>query len=590
MNGVLTSLADPLVKQRLARFIRIVAKYRGAWAIAIATATIGVGMKLPIPFVTGYIIDQVIRAGRRNVLDTACLALIGATALYIALGYAGDYMVFRIHRAVVIRLQLRLFRHFHRLPITYTAEKEVGYLMSRITGDPSYLLGLVMQSFKLAHSVILLIVGLCAVFTLHAKMALICTTLLPFFAACYVGFQARIRDVDNLEKEQGANVGKELNRGLSSLLGSKTMPLEAWLARALLRQLRRSLELATTSFNLSNIVQGLSGFLAAMGPLIVVWYGGHEVMEGRLTIGRLVAFSSLLSFLYGPTAAIVNTNVSFLKALVSLGRVYDLLDLPTESELLSSGLPPAMPMHHGLEFREVAFEYTPGAPALRDINLTIQDGEAIGIVGPTGAGKSTLIRLIPLLLVPSSGAILLGGADTRAINLKLLRKLVSLMPQEPVLFSGSIYENILAGRPSATRAEVDAAAEMANASGFISALPKGMETQIGEGGYRISAGQKQLVGIARMILRNSSVVILDEPTSSLDSRTEELMLESLREFVRNRTTIVVSHRLSTTLHVDRTVILENGAIADDGPHDLLLERNEWYACVAAAQGEYASRF
>jgi ATP-binding cassette subfamily B protein len=322
-----------------------------------------------------------------------------------------------------------------------------------------------------------------------------------------------------------------------------------------LRSLRTELAIARRAFNCEYAVSASSSFFAAMGPLFVVWVGGHEVMHDRMTVGQLVACSSLLGFLYGPTRATVASIVGFVRALVS------------------------SPEAPGIVFDRVSFGYG-SSPVLRRVSLSIDPGASVAIVGPIGAGKSTLLGLIPRLYEPTSGGILIGDRDVATIPLRELRALVSVVSQTPFLVSGSIYDNIRLGDRLASHDEVVRAAQQANAWSFIRTLPKGLETEVGENGSQLSGGQKQLICLARILLRGAPILILDEPTSSIDPQTERLMLESLAAFMKGRTTLIVSHRLSSVLQVQRVVVMQDGEIVDQGTHADLAARNYFYSQVA----------
>ena len=534
-----------------------------------------------MPFLTGYVIDEVIKKADRTKLNAICLALIVVTLIYQGLSYAVDFLRLRIQKSVTIRYRLKLLRHLQSLPLLYLADKEVGYLASRLVGDPSCVTDLVMQVIDIGVSLATLGIGVAAIFIIDVRLAAISISIVPFFALPYVIFQKRVRAVDNQQKEQNAIISKGLFESIRAIPLVKLFLLQAGEGRRFLGNMRRELELSLRAFNYDYAVSASAGFFAALGPLIVVWYGGLEVMDSRLTIGQLVAFSSLLAFIFGPTKSIVGSNLNYLRAFVSLNRVYDILERDRESDGVSGKCDIRQKFSFDIEFRDVSFSYEAGPSTLVGINLRIKGREKVAIVGPTGAGKSTLLSLLPRFYAPATGEIIIGGENIAAIPIRRLRSWIGVVTQDPFLFCGSIYDNILIGNRKATYEDVVRASERANALHFIRLLDKGFEAQVGENGQFLSGGQKQLICLARVILRDSPILILDEPTSAIDSKTERLMHESLASFVQDRTTLIVSHRLSTILNVDRVVVLESGRISATGSHSEVLTKSKFYESMIA---------
>ncbi len=571
--------------RNLKAYFRVVLRYSSAWAFAFPGTLLAVAMRLPMPLLTGYVIDRVISGRDAVTLNRIGAGLVAFTVLYQGLNYAVDYLGFRIRQSIVIRLRTGLLRHVHNLPLSKLAGKETGYLMARISQDPGFVNGLGAQLMSMLSSVITFVVGLTAIFAINARVAAISLALVPLFGASFLAFQKRIRLLDEQHKEQTALVSRGLKESLSHIPSVKLFVLQSRECVRYLRSLRTELAISLRAFNCEYAVSAASGFFAAMGPLFVVWVGGHEVMQNRLTVGQLVACSSLLGFLYGPTRAIVSSNVGFVRALVSLGRVFDILEEAPERHEVRSPSPAPQPQDFGIELDRVWFEYAGSVAVLKRVSLSIPSGSSVAIVGPIGAGKSTLLGLIPRLYDPTSGRVLIGGHDVRTMPLNELRSYVSVASQTPFLVSASIYENIRLGDPRASHVDILQAAERANAWSFIRSLPKGLETEVGENGCQLSGGQKQLVCLARILLRGSPILILDEPTSSVDPGTERLMQESLAAFMKGRTTLVVSHRLSSVLKVERVVILEDGRIADQGTHSELAGRNQFYSQLVAYSPE-----
>ena len=565
--------------RNLRAYFAILLRYRSVWLFTLPGTLLSVAMRLPMPLLTGYVIDRVISGRDALTLNRIGAGLVAFTVLYQGLNYAVDYLGFRIHQSIVTRLRTRLLRHIHNLPMSTLAGRETGYLMARISQDSAVVNGLGAQVVNILGNVMTFMVGLIAIFFINVRVAAVSVALVPLFGLSFVVFQKRIRVLDEQQKEQAAIVSRGLKESLSQIPSVKLFLLQSRECGRYLRSLRTELAIARRAFNCEYAVSASSSFFAAMGPLFVVWVGGHEVMHDRMTVGQLVACSSLLGFLYGPTRAIVASNVGFVRALVSVGRVFDILGEAPETTR-GAGVPAERsPGAPGIVFDRVSFGYG-RSPVLRRVSLSIDPGASVAIVGPIGAGKSTLLGLIPRLYEPTSGRILIGDRDVATIPLQELRSRVSVVSQTPFLVSGSIYDNIRLGDRLAGRDEVVRAAQQANAWSFIRTLPKGLETEVGENGSQLSGGQKQLICLARVLLRSAPILILDEPTSSIDPQTERLMLESLAAFMKGRTTLIVSHRLSSVLQVQRVVVMQDGEIVDQGTHADLAARNYFYSQLA----------
>jgi len=318
-----------------------------------------------------------------------------------------------------------------------------------------------------------------------------------------------------------------------------------------------------------------AGFFVGIAGLVVVWYGGSEIIRGNLTIGQYVAFNSFLIYIFGPTQRLVNMNVRIQNSLAAVERVFEILDLKPEEES-RAGRGDLKDTKGKVEYCNVSFSYDSARLVLEDISLGVEPGNLVALVGRSGAGKTTLVNLIPRFYEPQSGRILIDGNDIQEIALRSLRKQIGIVSQETFLFSSSVKDNIRFGRPNATDEEVIRAAKSAHAHEFIVKLAQGYDTKVGERGGRLSGGERQRIAIARAILKEPPILILDEATSELDSKSENLIQEAMESLMRNRTTFVIAHRLSTILNADTIVVLDEGRIVEEGRHQELYHKGGAY--------------
>ncbi|MER3406471.1 MAG: hypothetical protein C4289_15970 [Chloroflexota bacterium] len=326
----------------------------------------------------------------------------------------------------------------------------------------------------------------------------------------------------------------------------------------------------------------INAFLSALGPALVLWYGGAQVINGLLTIGELLAFTTYVARLFGPVSAFANMNVQLQQALAAFDRVQEYLELQTEIRDRPGAIE-LPPVRGRIEFRDVSFAYSPERPVLKHISFTVEPGQLVALVGPTGAGKSTVVNLIPRFYDPDEGCVRIDGYDLRDVTLSSLRRQIATVDQETFLFNMTILENIRYARPEATFDEVVEAAKAAYLHDFIMSLPEGYETMVGERGVKLSGGERQRLAIARAILRNPRILILDEATSSLDSIAESYIQRALEPLMRGRTVIAIAHRLSTILSADKILVLQQGELIESGTHRELLARGGLYAQLYRTQ-------
>jgi ATP-binding cassette subfamily B protein len=414
------------------------------------------------------------------------------------------------------------------------------------------------------------------------RLGLLALSLLPpfFFSARYFG--GIMRRLYRQHGEAWSELTAILQQGLAGIRLVQALQREEEEAKRYAAQGRETIRLAMRIQAYAGRQSLINAFLSALGPALVLWYGGAQVINGSLTIGELLAFTNYIARLFGPVSAFANMNVQLQQALAAFDRVQEYLELQTEIRDRPGAIE-LPPLRGRIEFQDVSFAYSPERPILKHISFTVEPGQLVALVGPTGAGKSTIVNLIPRFYDPDEGCVRIDGYDLRDVTLSSLRRQIATVDQETFLFNTTILENIRYARPEATFDEVVEAAKAAYLHDFIMSLPEGYETVVGERGVKLSGGERQRLAIARAILRNPRILILDEATSSLDSIAESYIQRALEPLMRGRTVIAIAHRLSTILSADKILVLQQGELVESGTHRELLARGGLYAQLYRTQ-------
>lgn len=572
---------DPRQLVRLLAFAR---PYRWVFVVGVVATLVSSGLNLVFPALFGRLIDaSFLRVGSTDTsqLDRTVVALLGIFALSALFGAAQSFLLSRVGAGVVADLRRAVFAHLLTLSPRFFGEHKTGDLTSRLTSDvgtvqtvtSTALAQLAAQSVSLVGAVVLLV-------TTSPRLSLLTLAVIPLVIGTAVTIGRRIRRVSREVQDAVAGANASAEEAISGVRVVQSFTAEGVEEGRYGQGVTQSFLAALKRARLQALMAGVMSFLTFGALAVVLWYGGRLVMAGSLTPGNLVTFLFYALQVGGTVVALTGVFNQFQEALGASGRIFELLD--ERSDLPQPAQPAPLARAEGrVSFDGVSFTYdgeTEGtrAAVLRDVTLDVPAGQVVALVGPSGAGKTTLVNLIPRFWDVTGGTLRVDGRDVRDYALADLRAQVGLVPQETLLFSGSIRENILYGRPGAHPDEVEAAARAANAHEFISAFPHGYDTVVGERGVKLSGGQRQRVAIARAILKDPRILILDEATSALDNESEALVQAALERLMQGRTTFVIAHRLSTIRNADRILVMDAGRVTEDGTHAQLLAAGGLY--------------
>jgi len=540
-------------------------------------------MNLVPPWLTKVIIDDVFATSDWGMLHTIALVLIVSYAVKYVAMYWQHQISHVVAEKVVLRIRTQLYEHLQTMSNRFFRERQTGEIMSRVVNDTEALRDMIAHTANVFVTQTLTFLGIAVIlFAIHPTLA--CLTLLPvpIMVLLTIRFNNRIRRINRRIREQLAAINARLQDNVSGIPIIQLFTREHQEAQTFRDEntdyMNGVVEGVTLWSRYGPLMQNMSG----IGVVTVAWYGGFQVMEGTLSVGSLVAFMTYLWRLYWPITEVTNENERFQKALAAADRVFEYLDEIPEIQ----DMPDARKItgvQGAVTFEKVRFSYNTREEVLRGIDLNIEPGEVMAIVGHSGAGKTTLTSLIVRAMDPTHGQILIDGQDLRAISLASLRKNIGIVAQETFLFNASIRENIAYARPEANLDEVIEAARAANILDLIDGMPEGVDTVVGERGVRLSGGEKQRIAIARALLKDPPILILDEATSSVDTESERLIQESLSRLLVGRTTFIIAHRLATVRYADRIVVLSDGRVAESGTHDELLTDAGVYHGLHSAQ-------
>src|SRR5438552_5180950 len=556
------------------RLLVFVGPYR--WNLAFAAVLLVISTALGL--VWPQVVRQVLDLGLKDpgLLDSLVVVLIVVLLVRAALDGVRSFVMAWTGEKVIFDLRMAIVTHLQSLSLSFFNQKKTGDLMSHVTSDATLVHGIVTQTIiQVLGQVLTLVGGVAVIFLMNWRLALLTLVVAPPIGVIGQFLGRRIRDISRAAQDaQGEAVGV-LQEALAEVRVVQAFTREDYEAKRFHEKLMIMFDKSIERSRISSIMFPAIGFLGFASSIVVLWYGGHQVAAGELTPGQLVAFLLYMGMVAGPVGGLAGQWTGIQQAFGAADRIFALLD--TEPEVRDRpGALPMGPVRGEIEFDEVSFRYAAGPLVSEHLSTAFRESETTALVGPSGAGKTTLVNLVGRFYDPVAGSVRVDGRDVRDVTVRSLREQIAVVPQEPILFGDTIRENIRYGRLDASAADIEAAAQAANATEFIARTPKGLETIVGERGVRLSVGQRQRVAIARAILRDARILLLDEATSSLDNESEFLVQQALDRLMRGRTTIVIAHRLSTVERADRILVLDRGRIVEDGTHGELLAKSGLY--------------
>jgi ATP-binding cassette subfamily B protein len=565
------------------RVLRYYRPFLGQTIFGLCLSLIGIGLNLLKPWPFKIIVDDFLRAGSAIRPDwrfwvlLLCLALIGIQVLWGIINWITNYLFVKIGLQALLKLRTDLYSYLQSLSLKYHDARRSSDSSFRVAYDSQSIQTIYNKGFtNIFGSIITLIGTFLIMLRLDWQLTLVSLGIVPLVVGAIYLFAHRIRRESTSIQEQESAVLAQAQEGLSSIRMVHAFGREEFEVHQFQRHARQSLQ-ANLRLTLTNVNSALViSTLMVVGTAAMYYIGTLHVLAGTLTLGSLLVFSAYLLMLYQPLESLTYTAWAMEGATAGAKRCFEILDRP-DDVVDSSGAVAISSAKGAIAFQAVTFGYVPERYVLRDIDLHIEPNQIVGLAGGTGAGKSTLLSLVPRFYDPTAGSITLDGRDIRQITKKSLRAQIAIVLQDTLLFSTTVRENIAYGRPDATEEEIIEAARRAQADEFIRQMPEGYDSTVGERGGHLSVGQRQRIGIARAFLKNAPILLLDEPTSALDPSTESAIMETIKELMRGRTTLIATHRLGTIHNLDQIIVLEHGRIVEQGRGPDLAARGGVYA-------------
>lgn len=566
------------------RYMKFVKPYYWQIALTIFIGIFKFAIPLFIPLLIKIVIDDIIGADALSDAEklSQLYLWLGGTAIVFFLlrppiEYFRQYYAQYVSNKILYDIRGYLYSHLQRLSLRYYANTRAGEIISRVINDVEQTKNFVMIGLmNVWLDVATILIAIIIMLTMDVSLTIVALLAFPFYAFSVKYFFGRLRDLTRERSQALANVQSYLHERVQGMSIIKSFALEKHEEKIFNNTNDQFLEKAIDHTKWNAKAFAVVNTITDVAPLLVIGYAGYQVIQGNLTLGTMVAFIAYIERLYNPLRRLVNSSTTLVQSLASMDRVFEMVD--EEYDVTDKqGARELGRVDGKLEFHNVSFHYNDGgSEVLSNLNFTVRPGETVAFVGMSGGGKSTIVSLIPRFYDVTGGSIRMDGHDLKDVTIHSLRDQIGLVLQDSILFSESVKENILMGKPDATDEEVIAAAKAANAHEFITNLPEGYDTKVGERGVKLSGGQKQRIAISRVFLKDPAILILDEATSALDLESEALIQDSLERLAHDRTTLMVAHRLSTITHADQILVIDNGQLAEQGTHEELLQKRGVY--------------
>jgi ABC-type multidrug transport system fused ATPase/permease subunit len=580
----------------LFRLIRtLVRPYRGTLVVILIAMLIQTAMSVAGPWPLKIILDNVVGSHKLSpwldnllkpvlaggskmqiaaaaAIAAVLIAVVGAVASYVA-----NYYTTSVGQWVANDLRIRTYHHLQQLSLSYYDNHQTGTILSTITSDVQTIQGFASSStLGIAVDLFTIVAMLFIMFWLNWDFTLIAVAVTPFMLLLVSRFKKVVKKATHEVRKEQSKIVSVVEAGLQSMRVVKAFGREGLAEEELAEVSHATVDASLKARRVKALLSPIVSITVAACTAVVLWRGSSLILAGIMTAGELTVFLSYLTKFFKPVQDLATMTNTIAQAAVGVDRVRAILDADTViPERPDARKPPAL--NGDIEFEHVAFAYTADAPVLKDVNFKIKAGQLVGVVGPTGGGKSTIVSLIPRFYDPSAGVVKIDGVDIREYKFHAMRDQIGYVLQETVLFEGTVRDNIAYGREGVTEKQILEAAKLANADEFISRMPHGYDTLVGERGETLSGGQRQRIGIARAVIRNNPILILDEPTAALDTESERMVIEALERLMKGRTVITIAHRLSTIRDANKIIVLKEGVVAEEGTHDELLARGGVYA-------------
>ena len=561
------------------RLLAYIKPYVKQLVVAIFCIVMAAAANLYVPWIIKDMIDKVLAARDMMMLNFIAVGIVVVFFFRGIFYYGQSYLVSFVGQRVIIDVRDVIFRKFQRMPLAYYDKRQTGEIMSYITNDVAALQSaLVDNLIELVTESATLVGSIALMFYLDWKLTFVTLVTVPMVGQAMKVFGRKLKSSGTLIQERLADITSLLQESISAVRIVKSFVRETYEIKRFRAQNELNFQAAMKNVQLTSLLTPTVEFLAAITVTFIVWIGGYEVVNNVMTAGSLIAFLTYAVNLANPVKRISRVYGNIQKAMAAADRVFAVLDLDeTITNKVDAVELPKIQGH--VQVENISFAYKKGVPALTGVSLEAKPGQMIAFVGPSGAGKSTIANLLPRFYDVTEGAIRIDGFDIRDVTMESLRSQIGLVPQETMLFSTTVRENIRYGRLDASDDEITEAAKAANAHEFIMALPQGYDTKIGERGLNLSGGQRQRMAIARAILKNPQILILDEATSALDTESEKLVQAALDRLMVGRTSFVIAHRLSTIFDADQIFVIENGQVREHGTHQELLALGGLYSTL-----------